>query len=269
MILAAKIDIRERTTRPRASFYVVLWLLFAGLLLAGCGKPQPETFVYSGPIMGTTYNVKVVALNSEIPTGLDREIHQVLVDIDRAMSTYKPDSELNQLNQAAVGVQFAVSPALMEVLSLSQNVYKQTGGAFDPTVGPLVDLWGFGPSSHENAIPEIAEIRKFLSEVGFDAVILDVEKKLVTKTKPLALDLSAVAKGYATDRVGEVLRHHRLENYMVEVGGEMVLSGHNDRGVSWQIAIEKPDSTSRSVQQIVITSVYSDVVCEYCPFSNR
>ncbi len=139
MISVARDSKRHGKTGPGASFFVAA--LAISLLLAGCGEPAPRVYSFSGETMGTTYHVKVVSGETEVPEDLDKTIFATLDDIDRKMSTYKPESELNRLNRMDVGREFRVSEELMEALLLSREVYQQTDGAFDPTVGPLVNLW--------------------------------------------------------------------------------------------------------------------------------
>ena len=230
---------------------LILWLTAS---LAGCGEnrsSEAAASAFSGEIMGTVYHVKVVPGDDDLPGDLGQRIFDVLSDVDQRMSTYKPDSELNQLNRAEVGKAIPVSAPLLDVLTLSRKVYRESGGAFDPTVAPLVNLWGFGPDFHEDSIPAESAIAQLLAEVGYNHLDIDQEQAAVRKDRALSLDLSAVAKGYAVDQVAALLDTLDIANYMVEVGGEMAMLGHNDRGQPWQIAIEKPQASSRSVQQIV------------------
>ncbi len=144
----------------------------------------------------------------------------------------------------------------MDVLELAREIHRATGEAFDPTVGPLVDLWGFGPSPRERSTPDPERIDALRAKLGYDALSLEPRAGTVTRQRDIRIDLSAVAKGYAADRVAELLRDNGVDRYMVEVGGEMALSGQNDRGIPWQIAVERPVSGQRMVQQVVaITDV--------------
>lgn len=243
--VAASIKRCARKTGPLASFFVVLLLA----LVVGCGS-KPQSHSFAGQTMGTSYHVTVITAQP-LPENLDEAIKGVLDGIDRKMSTYKTDSELSNLNAAPVGEPFSVSAELMAVLELSAAIHRETAGAFDPTVGALVDLWGFGPHYREDQLLSKADIDKLLMEVGFQGIELRPESLMVIKNKDLSLDLSAVAKGYAADKVAELLRRQGLSRYMVEVGGEMALAGVNIRNTPWQIAIEQPLSSTRSVQRVV------------------
>lgn len=231
-------------TGPLAPFFVVC-LLF---LLGGCSSSE-TSHQFAGPTMGTSYHVTLIA--AELPKGLDRQIADVLEDINQQMSTYRDNSLLMQFNRAPLGEPFRLSVDLMNVLVLAGDIYRQTEGAFDPTVGPLVNLWGFGPDYHEDQVPDGEAITALVKGLGFDGVLLDSATTEATRLEDISLDLSAIAKGYAADKVAELLRDHGINRYMVEVGGEMALSGKNSRNTPWKIAIEKPVTGVRDVQQIV------------------
>jgi thiamine biosynthesis lipoprotein len=127
-----------------------------------------------------------------------------------------------------------------EVLTIAQTVWLNSNGALDPSVGPLVDLWGFGPSPGEDQIPSEKQITIALATVGFDAVIIDSSDQSIIKTRPVVIDLSAVAKGYAVDLVADLLEMNALPDYLIEVGGETRVSGLNPQGQPWRLAIESP-----------------------------
>lgn len=189
--------------------------------------------------MGTSYRVVVVP--GEISTaGLDAEIAALLAALDGAMSTYKPDSELNRLNRHLVGQPFMVSPDLLAVLLLSAQAFRLTQGAFDPTVGPLVDLWGFGPVDTADQVPDAAAIAALRDQIGFQHLAIDARAASVVKQAALRLDLSGVVPGYAADRVAELLAARGLRNYLIDLGGELRLSGTNPRGRPWRVGVERP-----------------------------
>ncbi|MFA5630784.1 MAG: FAD:protein FMN transferase [Porticoccaceae bacterium] len=233
-----------------ASFFIAV----LALLAASCSSQNEEPHFFGGQIMGTTYQVTVIADGAPLPDDLDGSIRAVLEDIDGKMSTYKPESELSRLNRAPLDEPLGVSPELMDVLALAMDIHLDSEGAFDPSVGPLVDLWGFGPSVHEDRVPSPEEIAGHIASLGFATLELARESLTVTKRKDISIDLSAIAKGYAADKVGELLRARGLTRYMVEVGGEMALSGLNSRGTAWRIAVERPVAGMREVQDVVLIS---------------
>ncbi len=242
--------VEHRTSNIERKFPA--WQILAGMLLvltlAGCQQP-PETLRYSGATMGTSYHVTVVPRGAPVPSDLAELIQARLDEIDGLMSTWKPDSELNRLSEAGPGVTTMVSPQLAEVLAVSSSVYKITNGAFDPTVAPLVELWGFGPVDTGDKVPAATDIEMARQSTGFNH--LELVGARVTKRTRLKLDLSAVAKGYAVDRLSQLLRSHGLVNHLVEVGGELRLEGQNADGENWRIGIEMPQLAHRGAQAMI------------------
>ncbi|MFB0990539.1 MAG: FAD:protein FMN transferase, partial [Porticoccaceae bacterium] len=240
MILAVKLIQQNALERL---FKGSLWsacglVLLSAVLLSGCDS-GPEIVKISGTKMGTTYHITVVA-DQPAPDNLGALIEAELDRVNHSMSTYKPDSEINQFNRLAVNQPMSVSSEFLEVLTIAQSVWSNSGGALDPSVGPLVDLWGFGPSPSEDQIPSEEQITAALASVGFDAVMIDANEQKIIKTRPVAIDLSAVAKGYAVDLVADLLEMNALPDYLVEVGGETRVSGLNPEGQPWRLAIESP-----------------------------
>jgi thiamine biosynthesis lipoprotein len=234
------------TGLEKASFLFFTLLTFA--LVSGCDH-APEVIKISGSKMGTSYHVTIVA-DQPAPADLAEQIDQVLSAVDQSMSTYKTQSELSQFNRLPISEQVQASDQLWAVLQTSEKVWRESSGAFDPTVGPVVDLWGFGPVATEDKIPEDQAIAAALTNSGFEYLLLNSSDQAISKQKAIALDLSAVAKGYAVDQVADLLEMRALPDYLVEVGGEMRLSGTNPEGAPWRIAIELP-SLMPQVQQIV------------------
>jgi len=234
------------TGLTRASF--LLYVSLTVVSLAGCDH-GPEVIHISGAKMGTSYHITVVA-DQPAPEDLAEQIDDVLNKVDLSMSTYKSESELSQFNRLPVQQGVSVSDGLWDVLQISRRVWQQSDGAFDPSVGPIVDLWGFGPVVTDGRIPSQDEIDQALTNSGFEYLLISVENKLVGKKLPIRLDLSAVAKGYAVDKVADLLEMLALPDYLVEVGGEMRVNGVNPNGQPWQIAIETPNALGQ-VEQII------------------
>jgi thiamine biosynthesis lipoprotein len=206
----------------------------------------------TGRTMGTTFTVKVVTddlseANHEHLTG---RVRAVVDEVDQRMSTYKSTSEVERFNHGGIEV-FAVSPDLLEVVVEAQRVAQLTGGAFDVTVGPLVDAWGFGPSGATDT-PGDEILRELLAITGFELIEVDVEHATLRKTLDgCRIDLSAIAKGFAVDRVSAMLAGKGLPNHMVEIGGEVRCRGVNGTGQVWRIGIERPAVEGRSVHLAV------------------
>lgn len=242
---------RYRVTHGPALKGLALLLVATLLaLLAGCRESGPEEHRFQGPIFGTGYHVTVFADLSESEyQALDAGILAELERVDELMSTYRDDSELSRFNRAPVGVPFFLSPATAEVVNEALRIARLSDGAFDVTVGPAVNLWGFGPEGRPEQVPDAATLAAALARVDVHA--LRLEDGRLTKTKPVYVDLSGIAKGYATDRVADHLAAQGTENYLIEVGGEIRTHGEKPSGAPWRIAVEKPVSSERSVQRIV------------------
>lgn len=216
-------------------FAVVVLL---GILLCACAEER--TLKLEGAVMGTRWHVTVAEapglvekdqLRAGIVTELDR--------IDALMSTWKPDSELSRFNASDPGEWFMVASDTVSVVALAIDVWRLTDGAFDVTVGPLVDLWGFGPTD-ETSEPDEAEVAAVLADTGCNAIRVRGSPPALRKSDKRRLDLSAIAKGFAVDQVAEYLLELGVEHFLVEVGGELRTSGINPSGQPWSIGIETP-----------------------------
>jgi thiamine biosynthesis lipoprotein len=200
--------------------------------------------------MGTTYNVKFVSIDAVDKLELTQQIEQSLIDINLLMSTYIQDSELSRFNQWNSVKPFPMSATTLKVLNEAKRLSDMSEGMLDVTVGPLVNLWGFGPKSQPVKSPTEALINMTKKLVGIDK--LTIGPSWASKAEPaLYVDLSTIAKGYAVDQLAELLGTHAITNYLVEIGGEMRLSGVKDSGTPWKIAIEKPETEQRAVQKII------------------
>lgn len=228
-------------------------ILMAVLLLGGCSFHQEPTVQhFYGRALGTSYNVRFVGVEGDVRS-LQSGTDAVLEDVNQSMSTYIDDSELNQFNDSVGSDWFDLSTPLGEVLAISQRVAEKSGGAFDITVGPLVDLWGFGPKARRELVPDPRLLQAVLADVGYQGIELtsDASGYQVRKLKPRRVDLSAVAKGYAVDKIATYLERQGFSNFLVEVGGEMRLSGVKPGNQAWNVAIETPDSQARGVYKII------------------
>jgi len=240
--------IQSSKQRPLRLASILRWGAFfcASIALVSCGF-KPDIIEISGSKMGTTYHITVVA-DQLPPDDLAQRIEQLLSKVDNSMSTYKDHSELSQFNRMQIGQQLQISEEFAEVLRISRDIWQRSNGAFDPTVGPLVDLWGFGPQATEDSIPSAEAVASALKNSGFQHVILN--ELMLSKQQPVQLDLSAVAKGYAVDLVANLLEMLALPDYLVEVGGEIRVSGLNPQGEAWRVAIEQPQLLS-SVDRVI------------------
>ncbi|MEA3291855.1 MAG: FAD:protein FMN transferase [Pseudomonadota bacterium] len=232
--------------------------LIVGVVLAGCGQREPaaESWELSGDTMGTRYHVTLPgAVDDAEKRQLENSIEAVLESVDAQMSTYRPDSALSVFNRSSSTEWLDAPPPLAAVIEQALEFSRLSGGAFDVTVGPLVNLWGFGPAERIEAAPEAAEIAGVKSRVGFQNLSVRTAPPAIRKAiSGLYVDLSAIAKGYAVDRVARVLDETGRADYLVEIGGEVRTRGRNAAGEAWRIAIEQPLDDTRAVQRVVALS---------------
>ena len=230
-------------------FLCALLFLAVGAI-GGCSE-KPEQLVFSGMTMGTSYQVKIIT-NDDVPTeNLGEQIENRLSSLNQTFSTYIETSELMQFNQAKTGQPQAISEDMQVVMSIAQEVYGLTDGAFDPTVAPLVNLWGFGPNESNNVIPQSEQIQQALSVIGLNHLVLNKAAKKAQREQDIKLDFSAIAKGYAVDAVADLLESSGIQHYLVEVGGELRAGGYKPNGDLWRIAIERPSLVQGDVQQVI------------------
>ena len=228
----------------------IIFCCIAALLLAGCSK-SPEVISLAGSTMGTTYHIKVVA-NERMPDAqlLQARIDLLLDKVNNEMSTYRPNSELSQFNALEPGQPIQVSDDTIKVIQEGIRLNKTTDGALDITLGPLVNLWGFGPDKRPTKIPTQATIDATMARTGIDGIEIDGNQLL--KSKPsLYVDLSSIAKGFGVDKVAEMLEDYQPQGYLVEIGGEVRAKGTKPGNLPWRIAVEKPTEQDREVQQVI------------------
>ena len=215
---------------------------------------EPEVSKLYGSTMGTSYSVVIPNLPNNISEQfIQSGIESLLEQVNQQMSTYIKDSELSQLNQSDASQWLSVSPELFDVIQSANSISKQTKGAFDVTIGPLVNLWGFGPAELlVSATPSDEDINKARQVVGYHNLQIKAENRLLRKQfKDLYIDLSAIAKGYGVDAVASYLDTLGIEDYLVEIGGELIGKGLSQRGDYWRVAVEKPLSGQRMVDRVI------------------
>ena len=221
-------------------------LVFLCICRAGFAQTQPPMLELRGPTMGTTFSVKVF----DPPDFKDEAaflVDQLLRTVNDQMSTYLENSEITRFNRSKSTDWFPVSEELATVVAFSQVVSEKTDGAFDVTVGPLVNAWNFGPDPSARTVPEGEVITKLRESVGFRKLSVRVDPPALKKSvSGLKIDLSAVAKGYAVDRVVALLNDQGARNVFAEIGGEVSVSG-NKAGQWWKVGIQMPDAVSDSV----------------------
>lgn len=229
--------------------FVILFL--AGFIaLPGCQSQNSETEL-TGSIQGTTYHIKIVQDQRSVDIEqLRKLVEETFNNIDVKLSNYRDDSEISRLNQQQTSDWLTVSAEIAELVDIAKQVYQRSQGCYDLTVKPIFDLWGF--SKHENRVPTQEEINNVLLHVGMPRVEIDRANSRIRKLDPeIKIDLSSIAQGYTVTATAKLLESQGIQNYLVEIGGEMKVKGHNAKGNPWRVAIEKPSPFSREVQRIL------------------
>lgn len=222
---------------------VLILGMLTALLCAAC-QPQKELRL-SGKTMGTTYHIKVVAGLFTSGADLQRQIDNRLDTINKSMSTYDPTSEISRFNAIeSTSESFSPSDDFLNVLQVAAELHRLTDGAWDGTLDPLVNLWGFGRHGTVNHVPDDRDIRQALSHVGFDRIHLD-PSGTIGKTDPaVTLDLASIAKGYGVDEIARLLGDKGFSHFLVEIGGEVYARGRRKDGKSWRVGINRPDKAA-------------------------
>ena len=247
----------ERTARWGRALIVTGSLLGLGLGVAGCSesdRPLEPPVRFDGNIFGTFYQVTIMdPLTQGESLELEEGFKAELESVDQAMSTYRDDSELIAFNEAPLDEWQPLSNELIDVLAISQSVAEASHGAFDITVGDLVNLWSFGPGARPETVPSDDALSEELAQVGIDALEIDTQNMQARRTRDVFVDLSGVAKGHGTDRVAAYLEQQGLEHYLVNIGGELIARGLRDEEeqTPWQIGIEVPENGQQRAQHII------------------
>jgi thiamine biosynthesis lipoprotein len=233
----------------------VLLCILVCVILAGCDQPASNKLLnISGKTMGTTYHVKAKAVGTKLDeTILKTEVESVLADVNSKMSNWQKTSEISRFNLSRQTKPVKISGDLFSVISKANDVHLKTGGMFDVTLAPLINLWGFGSRKPEDRFPTNVEISSALEQVGQTRYLkLDTETGTVSKTRPdVEINLSAIAKGFGIDAVSGKLTQLGFENYLVEIGGDLRVAGTNVSGKPWRVGIEKPEAGSRNVKTVL------------------
>ena len=222
--------------------YFFLIFLLGGLF--GCDARREHAF--TGRTMGTTYTVKVVTGRFGSVAGLQEKIDRRLEEINRSMSPYLAGSEISRFNRfQQTGAEFPVSADFLRVMKVAARIYALSDGAWDGTVNPLVDLWGFGRAGRPGQVPPAEKIAAALAEVGFNKIDIRDSGALVKREASVTLDLSSIAKGFGVDQAADVVRSDGFADFLVEIGGEVVAAGLRPDGRPWRVGINRPKPEAR------------------------
>lgn len=210
-------------------------LLFAVLLFSCSSKKETQIIKYEGFVFGTTYHITLV---TEQKTDYQKSIDSLFFLVNKSLSTYIPTSDISKIN---LGDSTLIVDALFaEVFQKSKRIFKETDGYFDPTVGNLVNAWGFGPKDSKQEMDSV-EVQRMMQFVGLEKVELNngiIQKQF----KEIYLDFNSIAKGFGIDVVGRFFESNKIQNYLVEIGGEIRARGKNKKENYWKVAIEKPNT---------------------------
>ena len=225
----------------------------------------------SGPTMGTTFQVKIV--QSEITLDvkvLSKEVSARLEEVNRQMSTYQDNSEITQFNRSPSTDWFAVSSDFAYVLHIAHEISTWSDGAFDVTIGPLVNLWGFGPNAIPERVPSPDSIDARRTLVGYEKIHIDLSVPTIKKERPeIYCDLSAIAKGFGVDRIASYLDSLGINHYFIEIGGELRTKGHNHLRQLWRIGIASPAGQGELQKALAIDNMSMATSGDYHNYFER
>jgi len=228
--------------------------LTASLLLAGCATPLPETLL-TGETMGSAWTVKIAGVLPRPAADLQSGAQARFEAVNQALSTYRANSALSRFNDEASGGWVNIDPELAAVLRYALTLAARSDGAYDVTVGPLVNLWGFGPDPATNRVPDAAAIEAARARVGWRKVQVDATADRARKQPGMRIDLSSLGKGRGVDRVAEYLDAQGVTNYLIDLSGKLRARGRNPRGDAWQVAVEQPAADDPSGAPRIVPAV--------------
>ena len=221
------------------------------LLLSAC---QNQALYIHGQTMGTSY-VVTIAKPEQVSSlaAIEQALIKRLEEINQSMSTYIADSEISMFNKHTSTTWYPVSQQFATVVAAAQYVSQQSDGAFDITVGALVDMWGFGPSAGVEKMPPTAELRDKLANTSYKLLEVRKQPPALRKHKPgVHIDLSGIAKGYGVDEIARLLEAHGVTNYLVNIGGELRARGTNVQGNKWRVGIKHPLNAETSIKDVTL-----------------
>lgn len=219
---------------------------------AGFASNFGNLYTISGNTMGTFYTIKFISRKKESPAVWKDKVDIRLKEVNKKLSMYDPESELSFFNRQAISTPVQISSDFYTLLLTAKKLYQITDGAWDGTVKPLVDLWGFGTKKSPPHIPDTDAITLAISKTGFHH--LHIKKpRIIYKSADVTLDLGSIAKGFGVDAVATLFTSSDIHDVLVEIGGELYASGKNKKGEGWSVGISRPDKqfTSQRLYKIV------------------
>lgn len=221
------------------------------VMLSGCESSAERVEVLSGPTMGSTYTIKYV-YNATTPAAdaVGVAVQNILDEVDRQMSTYRLDSDLARFNQSPANTCMHMPQPVLDLAQYGYDLSLLSDGAFDLTLGPLLDLWGFGPQARGKRVPSADEIAVAKTQTGYKRI--RVVNDQLCKDADVKVEFNSIAAGYTVDRVSERFAELNIDNYMIEITGELIAKGHKPDGSPWRIALEQPLGDGQQVIQRVL-----------------
>ena len=215
-----------------------IYLIVLSLFFYSCSSNN-NIYEINGFTMGTTYSIKIVATTADV-VKIKSNIDNMLNSINMDMSTYIDSSSISRFNNLKSSSKFSISQDFYNVLKSGRYFFEITDGAFDPTINPLVEIWGFSKDSLKK-IPTQEQLDDILKVIGMNSLTIHLDNSISKNNNLTTIDLSAIAKGYAVDKISEYLSSLKYNNHMIEIGGEVRVSGFNLDNSKWRIAIEYPN----------------------------
>lgn len=224
----------------RSHILPMLSIVLLFLLVLATPQGFARQYTLTGKTMGTFYSVKFISMDEQSPAIWQQRVDVRLKEVNARLSMYNPRSEISRFNRTTANQPFKLSTDFYQVLLESQHLYQITNGAWDGTVKPLVDLWGFGTKNRSDTMPDPRQIQEALARTGFHKLTL-ADHLLTKKEADITLDLGSIAKGYGVDAIARLFSTNGIKNFLVEIGGELVGFGKNKRGHPWVVGITKPE----------------------------
>lgn len=218
------------------------------IFLTGCDNP-PDLINLDGQAQGTTYHIKFWSEQAVDKNTLHQQIEAEFARIDKLISNYRDDSDIEQFNQSQNNQPFTINEEITDLLIIAQTVNQQSLGCFDPTIQPLFKLWGF--QSNQLTVPTDEAITKTLQQVDFTQLQIEAGQIIRLGSPNLTLDLSGIGQGYSVYLIAKILEKTGINNYMVEIGGEMLVKGRKPNDGDWKIAIERPTPNANKIQKLI------------------
>ncbi|MHC8367672.1 FAD:protein FMN transferase [Pseudomonas sp. ZT5P21] len=230
----------------------IFWLLLG--TLSGCGNGDSMETI-SGPTMGSTYSIKYLR-HADLPAAAEVrvEVEKILAEVDRQMSTYRSDSDIERFNDLPANRCQKMPAPVLELVRVGEQLSEQSEGSYDLTVEPLLNLWGFGPQAREEKVPAAQALADVRQRVGYQH--LRIQGDLLCKDAAVEVDFNSIAAGYAVDRIAEKLEAMGIRNYLAEATGELKAAGKKLDGSPWKIALEEPRDDQQVAQRIIHVDGY-------------